>query len=405
MTIAEELFRSALHLTAPWIISSLKFNEGERKLDIWVDFPEGSKFACPECNTLDCPVHDTNKRTWRHLDFFEHQTYLHGRVPRIICPHCGVRQVNVPWAREKSGFTLLMEALLVLLAQTMQISQIAKKLGLRDKRIWTVISHYVAEEMKKADFSKVSSVGVDETSRKKGHEYISVFADLDTGRIIHLCNGKDASTITSFGESLNTHNGSLDQIDNFCCDMSPAFIKGISETFPLAAIIFDKFHVMKLVNEALDEVRRLEQALNGFLKNTRIIWLKNPSSLTKKQLKQLGSLKDMNLKTVRAYNLKLSLQGLWNMQDIDSANAYFKKWYFWATHSRIYPIVRVAKTLKNHWEGIITYFSNRYTNGLLEGLNSLIQALKRNARGYRNDENFMTMIYLRHGQLKFDLPT
>ncbi|NLV28343.1 MAG: transposase family protein [Methanomicrobiales archaeon] len=120
MTIAEELFRSALHLTAPRIISSLTFNEGERKLDIWLDFPEGSKFSCPECNALDYPVHDTNKRTWRHFDFFEHQTYLHGRIHRIICPHCGVRQVNVPWAREKSGFTLLMEALFVLFVQTMQ---------------------------------------------------------------------------------------------------------------------------------------------------------------------------------------------------------------------------------------------------------------------------------------------
>lgn len=93
-----------------------------------------------------------------------------------------------------------------------------------------------------------------------------------------------------------------------------------------------------------------------------------------------------------------------NFQDIDSSNAYFKMWYFWGTHSRIYPMVKVANTLKNHWDGIITYFSKRYTNGLLEGLNSLIQALKRNARGYRNDQNFMTMIYLRYGQLKFDLP-
>lgn len=405
MVIVEELFRSALHLTAPWIISSLKFNEGERRLDIWIDFPEGSKFPCPECNTLDCPVHDTNKRTWRHLDFFEHQTYLHGRIPRIICPHCGVRQVNVPWAREKSGFTLLMEALLVLFAQTMQISQIAKKFGLRDKQIWRVIDHYVKEALSKSDFSDVSSVGVDETSRRKGHEYITVFADLDTGRIIHLCIGKDSSTIKSFEDSLMSHNGFSDNICQFCCDMSPAFIKGITEIFPKSSIIFDKFHVMKLVNEALDKVRRLEQTLNGFLKKTRMIWLKNPSSLTEKQLETLGSLKDMNMKTVRAYNLKLSLQGLWEMEDIESANTYFKKWYFWATHSRIHQMAMVAKTLKGHWEGICNYFNNRYTNGLLEGLNSLIQALKANARGYRNDENFMTMIYLRYGQLKFTLPT
>lgn len=405
MIITEELFRSALHLTAPWIISLLKFNEGERRLDIWIDFPEGSKFPCPICNTLDCPVYDTNKRTWRHLDFFEHQTYLHARIPRIKCPHCNVHQVNVPWARENSGFTLLMEAMFVLFAQTMQISQIAKKFGLRDKQIWRVIEHYVKDAIEKSDLSEVTSVGVDETSRRKGHEYITVFANLDTGRIIHICKGKDSSTLITFADSLKSHKGTLEQISDFCCDMSPAFIKGITETFPKSSIIFDKFHVMKLVNEALDEVRRLEQTLNGFLKKTRMIWLKNPSSLTEKQKETLGTLKDMNIKTVRAYNLKLSLQGLWGMQDIESANAYFKKWYFWATHSRIHPMVKVAKTIKNHWNGIINYFNNRFTNGLLEGLNSLIQALKANARGYRNDDNFMTMIYLRLGQLKFDLPT
>ncbi len=135
MIIAEELFRVALHLAAPWKISSIKFEEGERKLDIWVDFPKGSRFSCPECNHLDCKVHDTTTRSWRHLDFFEHQTFLHGRVPCINCPNCGVRQVKIPWARERSGFTLLMDALIVFFAQTMKISQISEKLDIKDKRI------------------------------------------------------------------------------------------------------------------------------------------------------------------------------------------------------------------------------------------------------------------------------
>ena len=405
MIIAEELFRAALHLTAPWNISSIKFEEGERKLDIWVDFPKGSRFCCPECNHLDCEVHDTTTRSWRHLDFFEHQTFLHGRVPRINCPNCGVRQVKVPWARERSGFTVLMDALIVFLAQTMQISQISEKLNIKDKRIWRVISHYVAQALSEADFSQITSVGLDETSRRKGHQYITVFADIDTGRIIHICKGKDASALNSFSETLEKHNSNPERINDFCCDMSPAFIKGIKEQFPLASIIFDKFHVMKMVNEAVDEVRRIEQMFNRVLKNTRYLWLKNPSSLTKKQLKELGSLKDMNLQTVRAYNLKLSLQLFWKMEDIESAEAYFKKWYFWATHCKIPAMIKIAKTLKNHWDGIISYFKDRFSNGLLEGLNSMIQALKANARGYRNDENFMVMIYLRHGQLKLNLPT
>jgi transposase len=187
--------------------------------------------------------------------------------------------------------------------------------------------------------------------------------------------------------------------------MSPAFIRGIIEEFPHSSIIFDKFHVMKLVNDAVDEVRRIEQQKNRVLKNTRYIWLKNPTSLTQKQIKHLGGLKEMNLKTARAYNLKLSLQTFWNMKDLESAISYFKKWFFWATHSQLPAIIRVAKTLKEHWTGIINYFEDRFSNGLLEGLNSMIQALKANARGYRNDDNFMIMIYLRHGNLKFNLPT
>jgi transposase len=405
MVIAEDLFRAALHLTAPWYISSINFTEGERKLDIWVDFPKGSRFPCPECNHLDCEVHDTTTRTWRHLDFFEHQTFLHGRIPRINCPNCGVRQVKVPWARERSGFTLLMEALIVFFAQTMQISQISEKLHIKDKRIWRVVSHYVEEALVKADLSNITSIGLDETSRRKGHEYITVFADINSGRVIFICKGKDASTLSVFSKELKDHNGSPEQIKDICCDMSPAFIKGITDEFPLSSVIFDKFHIIKLVNEAVDEVRRLEQLMNRILKNTRYIWLKNPSSLTKKQLKELGGLKDLNLRTVRAYNLKLALQEFWKFEDRETAEAYFKKWYYWATHSKLPAIVKAAKTLKNHWDGIISYFDNRYSNGLLEGLNSMIQSLKANARGYRNDENFMTMIYLRQGQLKLNLPT
>jgi transposase len=127
MILAEELFHAALHLTAPWTISSLKFQEGEKKLEIWIDFPKGSRFQCPECNHLDCEIHDTVNKSWRHLDFFEHHTYIHGKIPRIICPKCGVKQVQVPWARKGSGFSLLMEALIVFFAQTMQISHIFRK--------------------------------------------------------------------------------------------------------------------------------------------------------------------------------------------------------------------------------------------------------------------------------------
>lgn len=228
---------------------------------------------------------------------------------------------------------------------------------------------------------------------------------MDTSKVLYLTEGKDSSTITRFKEDFSHHKGTPANINQICCDMSPAFIFGINNNFPGSDITFDKFHIMKLLNEALDQVRRKEQLGNVLLKKTRYIWLKNPSSLTKKQQKELGNLKQINLKTVRAYNIKLALQIFWSIEDWVIAEKYLIKWYFWATHSRLDPIIKAAKTIKMHWKGVVNYIESRVTNGLLEGLNSSIQALKKCAKGYRNTKNFMTMIYLRLGQFKFDLPT
>ncbi len=229
--------------------------------------------------------------------------------------------------------------------------------------------------------------------------------DFDTSKVIHVCEGKDSNTVSIFKKDYKTHSGNPENINSICCDMSPAFISGIHAEFPDAAITFDKFHVMKMVNEGIDKVRREEVVVNESLKKTRYIWLKNPDNLTEMQKDTLGSLKDMNLKTVRAYNLKLSLQEFWSINERLLAEDYLKKWYFWATHSRLKPMIEVAKTIKAHWNGILNYFDSRINNGILEGTNSVIQLLKRSARGYRNVQNFITMIYLRLGKLNFKLPT
>jgi transposase len=183
-----------------------------------------------------------------------------------------VKQVKVPWGRERSGFTLLMDALIVFFATTMQISQISEKLHIPDKKIWRVVSYYVKDALSRADYSNVTSVGLDETSRKKGHEYITVFADLGSGSIIHICSGKDSSVLYSFSESLKSHKGDPNQISTIFNDKSPAFIRGILEEFAHSSIVFDKFHVMKLVNDAVDQVRRIEQQMNRVLKNTRYVF-------------------------------------------------------------------------------------------------------------------------------------
>ena len=247
-------------------------------------------------------------------------------------------------------------------------------------------------------------MGVDETSRAKGHKYVSVFIDLDKSKVVHVCEGKDASTIESFKNDLEQHKGSSENINNFCCDMSPAFISGIENSFPNASITFDKFHVMKLMNDAIDKVRREEQSHNVLLKRTRYVWLKNPENLTIKQNETFGSLKDLRLKTLRAYNIKLALRDFWN-HDLHSAEGYLKRWYFWATHSRLNAVIDCAKTIKQHWNGITNYIKTKIDNGILEGTNSLIQAAKDSARGFRSTKNFIITIYLRTGKLQFNLPT
>ena len=401
-----ETLQLALGITDPWVIEGVDFNAEKKRFDIYLNFPKGTKFTCPSCGTHHCNIHDTRDKEWRHLDIFQYPTYLHVRVPRIECEQCkGIIKVNVPWAREYSSFTLLFEGMVVLMAQDMQVSHVAKRVNENDTRIWRIIKHYIKKALQKLDFSNITTFCVDETSERKGHKYITIFANKVTGYVLYVCKGKDASTVGNFFTELLSHHGNPSKITQACCDMSPAFISGITEYFVNAHIIFDKFHVMQLVNKAVDEVRRIDQVKNVLLKKTRYIWLKNPENLTEKQTKLLASLRTMELKTARAYQMKLNLQHFWSIPDRETAEVYLKKWYFWLTHSKLEPMINVAKTIKKHWNGIMSYIDFKITNGLMEGLNSIVQTLKRSARGYRNTDNFILMIYLRCSHLKFDLPT
>jgi transposase len=152
----------------------------------------------------------------------------------------------------------------------MPVKAVADLIGEHDTRIWRVLEYYILEARSEEDFSKVKSMGVDETSKAKGHNYVSVFVDLDESKVIYVCEGKDSATIDDFKKDLEEHDGSAEKIANFCCDMSPAFISGIISNFPKAEITFDKFHVMKLMNEAVDQVRREEQSENAQLKKTYV---------------------------------------------------------------------------------------------------------------------------------------
>jgi transposase len=371
-----------------------------------INFPKGSTFACPECGQSGIKAYDTEKKTWRHLNFFQHEAYLTTRVPRIRCVKCGLRLVDVPWARSGSGFTLLFEAVIMTLAKSMPVNTIASFVGEHDTRLWRILHHYVDEARDKADHYNVRQVGIDETSRSRGHNYVSLFVDLQGPQVLFATEGKDASTVKRFKQDLTAHGGNPEAIEEMCCDMSPAFINGVKEHFPNAQLTFDKFHVMKIINDAVDEVRRQELKDRPELKRTRYIWLKNPANLKLSQTETLKELnvKNLNLKTARAYHIRLNFQELFKQAPKD-AESFLKKWYFWATHSRLKPIKEAAYTIKRHWGGVLRWFQSNINNGILEGINSLIQAAKAHARGYRTTRNLITMVYLIGGKLNFNLPT
>ncbi len=399
-----KLFAAALGLTAPWSVTDIRFSAADKRLDLDLDFARGSTFACPSCGTSGT-AYDTRAETWRHLDFFQHAAYLHPRVPRVDCANCGAKKISVPWARPDSGFTLLFEALLMQLLQAMPVRVVAHLVNEHDTRLWRVLHHYVETARGQADFGEVTRIGVDETAARRGHNYISLFVDLDAKRVLFATPGKDSQTIAAFTGDLAQHGGDAHHIHEVACDMSPAFTKGVADELPQAEITYDRFHVMQLLGAAVDAVRREEVRTQQELKGTRYLWLTNADNLPAREQERLGALRQQHLKTGRAYALRLGWQELYQQPDRARGAAYLKRWYFWATHSRLEPIKKVARTIKEHGDGILNWFHSQATTGLLEGINSLVQAAKARARGYRSTRNLIAMTYLLAGKLHFELPT
>ena len=398
------LLQLALGLTPPWTVTRSDFDPDAKRLDIQIDFTPGSRFPCPNCGAADCPAYDTERMTWRHLNFFQHQAWLNARVPRLRCDTCGIRKAHVPWARPDSGFTLLFEALLMTMLSAMPVNSVAKMVGEHDTRLWRVLHHYVDQARARSDASDVTRVAIDETAARRDHDYITLFVDIDQARVLFATEGRDADTVAAFAEDLAAHDGDAETISEVCIDMSAAFIKGTAEHLPNAAITFDKFHAVKIVNDAVDQVRRTEQKGQSLLRGTRYIWLHNPTNLSDRQRATLDSLPTRHLKTARAYQIRLAFQDLYHQPSAEAGAGFLKKWYFWATHSRLQPMIDAARTVKRHWDGILRWFDSKIANGLIEGINSLVQAAKAKARGYRSIRNLKAIVYLLAGKLDLKLP-
>ena len=407
--MTKELFQMALNVTGPWFVKDLKFDVESKRLDIYIDFKKGSTFNFfdkkEDREIVGLKAYDTSNKTWKHLNFFEHECYLHTRVPRVKLPNGKVKQIQTPWEGLSNGFTLLFEAFLLQLCQAMPVSKVAKITKTSDDKLWSMLEKYIDQTREYEDFQEISSIGLDETSRAKGHEYITLFVDLQQRRTIFITESKDNTTVKRFTEDFEAHNGKVDNIKNVSCDMSPAFIKGVKEYLPKAQITFDKFHILKIINEAVNNVRKQEVNTNKLLIGTKYIWLKNYKNLTVKQKETLASLtmSKMKSKTMRAYNIRQSFQDIYQATSQEEFVTYLNKWYFWATHSKLEPMIKAAKTVKRHWDGVVRWYESKINNGILEGLNSVIQAAKSKARGYKTFRNYKIIVYLLTGKLDFSL--
>ena len=404
---SKDIFALALNLSDPWKVTEMKLTKPEGlqrgRLDIYIEFGPGSQFVDDQRHL--CSVYDSTERTWQHLNFFEHTCYLHARVPRIKQKDGKVKTVQVPWARQGSGFTLLFEAFAMLLIEyEMPINKVGSTIRVEPHRVWRVFNHWVEEGVKKDDLSTVTQVGIDDTSSKKGHNYVTVNVDLEKRRVIHVSEGRGTEAIADLAKVLKEKGGDPNAIEKVAIDMSPSYISGVQTYLTNAQVTFDRFHVVAKLSEAMNEVRKLESKGNQLLKGHKYTVLKNYNKLSNSKQDELDFLLMMYPRLGEAYRLKTMFNDFWDIKDEMEAISYLTFWCDMVNDTDIFPFKRFVKTLQAHWSGVINYIKSRINSGVMEGINNKIQLAKRRARGYRNIRNYINMIYFIAGKMKWDYP-
>ena len=397
-----KLFDMALGLQEPWYVSDVSFDAAAKTLTLNVDFRVGSRFGHPDAEGLH-PVHDTVTKSLRHLNFFQHECYLEVRIPRVELPNGSVRQAEPEWVGKLDGFTLLFEAFVLAFAREMTFTAIAELLNISVHRVMAICRRYVDAAVAQADYSEVHAVAVDETSRARGHAYVTLVADAERRAVIFVTEGKDADAIKAFASDLGTHNGDPEAIESVSIDMSPAFIKGAAEHLPKARITFDKFHVIAHASAAIDKMRRIEQKTDPELKGMRWKLLRDYGGLSREDRKEMDVLiAQLSVKrTARAWSYREQLREILDRKQINVVSTMLSQWCTNVMRSKVDPMKDVARMIRNHFDGIVAWSQTQQTNGFLEAINGLFQAAKRSARGYVRFSTIRTVIFLRLGKLDF----
>lgn len=397
-----KLFEAALGIVEPWYIKTVDFDPTGKTLTIGVDFIAGSRFSVPDVEGARS-AHDTVIKRYRHLNFFQHECYLEVRVPRVRLPDGGIRQVEPGWAGRLAGFTLLFEALILMLCREMPFAAVSRLVNLSWHQVTAICKRYVDLGLEQADFSEVKRLAADETSKARGHDYITLVADADARRVLFVTEGKDADTIKAFADDFVAHGGDPKKIESISIDMSPAFIKGVTEHLPQARITFDKFHVVAHANAAVDKMRRIEQRTDKELKGMRWKLLRDRDSLAPDARAELDAFvaQVATRRTARAWLYKEQLREILERKQVNVVRDMLQQWATNVMRSKVEPMKEVAKMIRNHLDGIVAWTQTRQTNGFLEAINGLFQAAKRKARGYTNFSTIRAVVFLLAGKLDF----
>jgi len=401
-----ELYDRLLGLSAPRFVADVKLDTESQQVDVFVEHAQGTLFSCPECGKA-CPVYDhTARRQWRHLDTMQFKTMLHARPPRVECQEHGIKQALLPWAEKNSRFTLLFERFAIdVLQATQTVSGAEGILGTTWDETWHILRRAVARGRARKSAKPMPRIGIDEKAFRKGQNYITLLYDLDRSTVEAISDGNDTQSGNACFSQLSKQQ--IDSVEAIAMDMSAAFVKSAKGNIPLAEakIVHDRFHVMKLAGEAVDKVRRTENRElkslgDGSLTGTRFIWLTGLERLSDRQQERLDDLIDLGLETGKAWAFKETLRHLWTCSDEATALTYFRRWYKRVIHTKLEPMKKVARTIKERLANVVSYCTHGITNAVAEGINSKIMAIKRRVGGYRNRENFKTAIYFYCGGLE-----
>jgi len=412
----EKLFHELLGLGLNWEVLESRFDRttGTVFLEIGETEHLWESARCPKEGGLTTCYDHTEQMSWRHLNVFEHRCEIVCRLPRGKCRQCGhVFRVRPPWEGLSTHFTKEFEAFALVLMREMPMSKVSEVMGESDTRLWRMLFRQVDRAYAEADFSNATCVGVDEMSIRKGHKYMSVFADLVNKRVLFATEGKDHQVWEKFVAALEVHNGHRHALTQASMDMSPAYEKGVTETCRNARIVFDKFHVVANVSKAVDKVRQKEIRIGGMgtweaLNRTQWLWRKNPENLTEQEKARLAKIDQKSLWTAKAYQMRLVFQDIYGSETESVARHRFRvwcRWVRWAGRKQplnlLQAMMKVADTVEKHLKGILGHWTSGVTNAFMEGLNSVFSATKRKARGYKSVRYLTTMLYFIAGKLRF----